>query len=185
MRKFVRKRNDLILNMIISRKCARTILISSKSCDFRINCRINSCNLKTNFSTIEMKIKHLRASEIIRSTQLKMRNNWICKSCRQIYLCAFKKITTIINEIEKIVATIIIKLLKHSTELNAIYATKRNISQTIQRVLNILNDKKNEIIARKRREKLKFNVRRHSIKIKIAKTKITRFNLNNCNHHVF
>ena len=72
MKKFVRKRNDLTLNMIISRKCAKIILILSNSCDFCINCRINLRNLKINFSTIEMKIKHFRANEIIRLMQLKM-----------------------------------------------------------------------------------------------------------------
>ena len=55
----------------------------------------------------------------------------------------------------------------------------------IQRVSNTQNIKKNEIVAKKRREKFKFNVRCHNIKIKIAKTKITRFNLNNCDYHVF
>ena len=55
----------------------------------------------------------------------------------------------------------------------------------IRHVLNMLNIKKNEIVAKKRREKFKFNIRRHSIKIKIAKTKITRFNLNNCDYYVF
>ena len=54
----------------------------------------------------------------------------------------------------------------------------------IRRVLNTSNDKKNEIVAKKRRKKFKFNTRRHSIKTKIAKTKITRFNLNDCDHHV-
>ena len=171
--------------MIILRKCARITLISSNSCDFCINCRINFRNLKINFSTIEMKIKHLRANEIIRSAQLKMRNDQTRKSCKQIYLCAFEKITAAINEIEKIVATIIIKLSKHSTKLSATHVTRKNIDLMIRRVLNTLNNKKNEIVAKKKREKFKFNVRRHSIKIKIAKTKITRFNLNDCDYHVF
>ena len=55
----------------------------------------------------------------------------------------------------------------------------------IRRVLNTLNIKKNETIAKKKREKFKFDVRHHNIKIKIAKTKITSFNLNNCDYHVF
>ena len=55
----------------------------------------------------------------------------------------------------------------------------------IQRVLNTLNIKKKKIVAKKKREKFKFNVRRHNIKIKIAKTKITRFVLNNCDYYVF
>ena len=55
----------------------------------------------------------------------------------------------------------------------------------IQRVLNTLNNMKNEIVAKKKRKKLKFNICCHSIKIKIAKIKITRFDLNNCDHHVF
>ena len=128
MRKFVRKRNDLTLNMIILRKCAKVTLISSSSCDFCINCRINLHNFKISFSTIKIKIKHFRVSEIIRSAQLKMQNDWTRKSCRQNYLYAFKKITTIISEIEKTVATITIKLSKHSIKLNAIHATKRDIS---------------------------------------------------------
>ena len=55
----------------------------------------------------------------------------------------------------------------------------------IRRVLNMSNIRKNEIVAKKRRKKFKFDVRRHNIKIKIAKTKITRLNLNNCDYHVF
>ena len=55
----------------------------------------------------------------------------------------------------------------------------------IRRVLNTSNNKKNEIVAKKRREKFEFNARRHNIKTKIAKTKITRFNLNDCDHDVF
>ena len=62
--------------------------------------------------------------------------------------------------------------------------TKKNIDLMIRRVLSSSNDKKNEIVAKKRREKLKFNTRCHSIKIKIAKTKITRFDLNSCDYHV-
>ena len=54
----------------------------------------------------------------------------------------------------------------------------------IRRVSNILNVRKNEIVAKKRREKLKFNAHYYKIKTKIAKTKITRFNLNNCDCHV-
>ena len=55
----------------------------------------------------------------------------------------------------------------------------------IRRVSNTLNIKKNEIVVKKKREKFEFDARRHNIKIKIAKTKITRFNLNNCDYHVF
>ena len=55
----------------------------------------------------------------------------------------------------------------------------------IRHVLNTSNIKKNKIVAKKRRKKLKFDVRHHNIKIKIAKTKITRLNLNNYDYHVF
>ena len=54
----------------------------------------------------------------------------------------------------------------------------------IRRVLNTQNIKKNEIVAKKRRKKFEFNVRRHNIKIKITKTKVMCFNLNNCDCHV-
>ena len=185
MRKFVSKRNDLILNMIILRKCARITLISSNSCDFRINYRINLRNFKINLSTIKTKIKHFRANEITRSTQLKMRDNRIRKSYRQIYLCAFEKIIITISEIKKIVATIIIKLSKHSTKSSTTHVTRKNIDSMIRRVLNTSNDKKNKIVAKKKQEKFESDARRHSIKIKIAKMKITRFNLNSCDHHVF
>ena len=80
---------------------------------------------------------------------------------------------------------ITIKSSKHSIKLSAIHVTKKNISQMIRRVSNTLNIKKNEIVAKKKREKFEFNVRHHNIKTKIAKTKITRFNLNNCDYHVF
>ena len=113
-----------------------------------------------------------------------MRNNQTHKSYRQIYLCVFKKIIITINEIEKIIAMITIKSSKHSIKSNAIYVTRKNTSRIIRRVSNTLNIKKNEIVAKKKREKFKFNVCRHNIKIKIAKTKITRFNLNNCDYHV-
>ena len=73
---------------------------------------------------------------------------------------------------------------KHLIKSNVIHVTKKNTSQMIRRVSNILNIKKNEIVAKKKREKFEFNVRRHNIKIKIAKTKIMRFNLNNCDYHV-
>ena len=184
MKKFIKKRSDLIQNMITLHKCAKITLILSNFCDFRINYRINLRNFKISFSTIEMKIKHFYANEIIRLMQLIMRSDQTCKLCKQIYLCVFKKIAIIINEIEKIVAIIIIKSLKHSIKLNITYMTKKNISQMIRRVLSTSNIKKNEIVAKKRRKKFEFNVRRHSIKIKIAKTKITRFNLNNCDYHV-
>ena len=42
-----------------------------------------------------------------------MQDNRTYKSCRQIQLCAFEKMTATINKIEKIIAMIIIKLLKH------------------------------------------------------------------------
>ena len=79
---------------------------------------------------------------------------------------------------------IIIKSLKHSIKSNIIYVMKKNISQMIQRVLNTSNIRKNEIVAKKRREKFEFDVRRHNIKTKIVKTKITRLNLNSCDYHV-
>ena len=63
--------------------------------------------------------------------------------------------------------------------------TKKNTNRIIRRVLNTQNIKKNEIVAKKRREKFKFDVCRHNIKIKIAKVKITRFNLNSYDYHVF
>ena len=80
---------------------------------------------------------------------------------------------------------IIIKSSKHSIKSNVIHVTKKNISQMIRRVSNTLNIKKNEIVAKKRREKFEFDVRRYNIKIKIVKTKITRLNLNNYDYHVF
>ena len=184
MKKFVKKRSDLIQNMITLRKCAKIILISNNFCDLCINYRINRCNLKINFSIIEVKIKHFRANEIIHSMQLIMRDDQTRRSCKQIYLCIFEKITTTINEIKKIVAMIIIKLSKHLIKSNIIHVTKKNISQMIQRVLNTSNIRKNKIVAKKRREKFEFNIHYHNIKIKIAKTKITRLNLNNCDCHV-
>ena len=45
------------------------------------------------------------------------------------------------------------------------------------------NIRKNETVVKKKRKKFEFNVHRHNIKIKIAKTKITCFNLNNCDYH--
>ena len=38
---------------------------------------------------------------------------------------------------------------------------------------------------KKKRKKFKFDVYHHNIKIKIAKMKITRFNLNNYDNHAF
>ena len=55
----------------------------------------------------------------------------------------------------------------------------------IQYILNISNDKKNEVVAKMKRKKLELNARRHSIEFKITKMKITRFNLNSCNCHIF
>ena len=112
--------------MIILRKCAKIILISSNFYDFRINYQINFRNFKINLLTIKMKIKHFRVNEIIRSMQLIMRDDQTRKLCKQIYLCIFEKIITIINEIEKIVAMIIIKSLKHLIKSNVIYVTKKN-----------------------------------------------------------
>ena len=63
--------------------------------------------------------------------------------------------------------------------------TKKNISRTIQRVSSTLSIKKYEIVAKKRQKKFKFDVPHYNIKIKIAKTKITRFNLNNCDFYIF
>ena len=80
---------------------------------------------------------------------------------------------------------ITIKLLKHSIKSNIIYTTKKNTSQMIRRVLNTLNIRKNEMVAKKRRKKFEFDICCHNIKIKITKTKITRFNLNICDCHVF
>ena len=134
---------------------------------------------------IEMKIKHFRANETIRLMQLIMRNDQIRKSCKQIYLCVFKKIITAISEIEKIVAIITIKSSKYSIKSNVIHVTRKNTNRMIRRVSNTQNIKKNEIVTKKKREKLKSDVRRHNIKIKIAKTKITRFNLNSCDCHAF
>ena len=79
-----------------------------------------------------------------------MRNDQTRRLCKQIYLCIFKKIITIISEIEKIVAIITIKSSKHLIKSNVIYVTRKNISQMIRRVLNTQNIKKNEIVAKKR-----------------------------------
>ena len=114
-----------------------------------------------------------------------MRNDQTRKSCKQIYLYVFKKIIITIYKIEKIVAMITITSSKHSIKSNAIYVAKKNISQIIQRVSSTSNIRKNEIVAKKKRKKFEFNVHRHNIKIKIAKMKIMRFNLNNCDYHVF
>ena len=170
--------------MITLRKCAKITLISNNFCDLCINYRINFRNLKINFSTIKMKIKHFRASETIHLMQLIMRDDQTRKSCKQIYLCVFKKITTIVNEIEKIVTMITIKSSKHSIKSNAIHVTRKNISRTIRRASNTPNIKKNKIIAKKKQKKFESDVRHHNIKIKITKAKITRFNLNNCDCHV-
>ena len=53
----------------------------------------------------------------------------------------------------------------------------------IRRVSNTPNIRKNEIVAKKRREKFKPDARRHNIKIRIAKAKITRLDLNSCDYH--
>ena len=42
-----------------------------------------------------------------------MQDNGTRRLYRQIYLCAFEKITIIINEVEKIIVIIITKVLKH------------------------------------------------------------------------
>ena len=75
MKKFVRKRSDLIQNMITLYKCAKIILILNNFYNFCINYRINLRNLKVSLSIIKIKIKHFRASEIIRSMQLIMRDD--------------------------------------------------------------------------------------------------------------
>ena len=123
--------------MIILRKCAKIILISSNFCDLRINYRINFRNFKINLSTIEIKIKHFRVNEILHLMQLIMRDDQIRKSCKQIYLCEFKKIIIIINKIEKIVAMIIIKSSKHLIKSNVINVTMKNINQMISRISNM------------------------------------------------
>ena len=79
---------------------------------------------------------------------------------------------------------IIIKSSKHSIKSNVIHVTRKDTNRMIRRVLSTQNIKKNKIVAKKRRKKFKFNIRRHNIKIKIAKTKITRFDLNNCDCYV-
>ena len=185
MKRFVRKRSDLIQNMTTLRKCAKITLISNSFCDFCINYRINLRNLKVSLSMIKMKIKHFRANETTRSMQLIMRDDQTRRSCKLIYLCVLEKIITTISEVEKIVAMITIKSLKHSIKSNATHVTKKNTSQMIRRVSSTSNIKKNEIVAKKRREKLELDVRRHNIKIKIAKTKITRLDLNSCDYHAF
>ena len=55
----------------------------------------------------------------------------------------------------------------------------------IRRVSSTSNIKKNEIVAKKKQKKFKFDVCHYNIRIKIAKTKIMCFNLNNCDCHVF
>ena len=60
-----------------------------------------------------------------------MQDDQTRKSYKQIYLCIFKKIITTINEIEKIVAIITIKLLKHLIKSNVIYVTRKNTNRTI------------------------------------------------------
>ena len=113
MKRFVKKRNDLTLNMIISRRCTRIILILNNFCDCCIDCQIHFRNRRINRSMIKIKIKHRCANEIIYLIELIIRDNRTRKLCKQIYLCVFKKTITTINEVEKIIAIIIIKLLKH------------------------------------------------------------------------
>ena len=153
-KKFVRKRNDSILNIIISCKCVRIELISSSSCNCCMNYHINFHNFKISSSTIEIKVKHLRASEITCLIQLIMRDNRICKLCKQIYLYVLEKIIAAINKIEKIIIIITIKSLKYYTKLNIIHTTKKNTNQIIQYILNTSNDKRNKIVARMKWEKL-------------------------------
>ena len=69
-KKFIKKRNDLILNMIILCRYAKIMLVLNNSCNRCINCWINLCNCKINRSTIEIKIKYFRTNEIIRLIQL-------------------------------------------------------------------------------------------------------------------
>ena len=75
MKRFVKKRNNLILNMIISCKCARITLILNNFYNYCINCRINLRNRKINCLTIKMKIKYFRINEITRLMQLMMRDD--------------------------------------------------------------------------------------------------------------
>ena len=79
---------------------------------------------------------------------------------------------------------ITIKSSKHLIKSSVIHVTKKNISQMIRRVLNTSNIKKNKIVAKKRRKKFKFDIHCYNIKIKIAKTKVTRFNLNSYDCHI-
>ena len=55
----------------------------------------------------------------------------------------------------------------------------------IRRILNTPNDKRNEIVAKIKREKFESIARCHNIKFETAKTKITRLVLNNYDCHVF
>ena len=57
---------------------------------------------------------------------------------------------------------------------------KKNVNQMIQWVLNTSNNKKNEIVYKTKRKKFEFNAYCHNIKFEIAKTEITRLDLNNC-----
>ena len=113
MKKFVKKRNHSTLNIIISRKWARISFILNSFCDCCVNYWINFRNRKINCSTIEIKVKHFRANEIICLKQLMIRDDRTRRSCMQISSCAFEKMIIIINEIEKIIVIIIIKSLKH------------------------------------------------------------------------
>ena len=60
-----------------------------------------------------------------------MRDDQTRKLCKQIYLYIFEKITIIINEVEKIIAMITIKSLKHLIKSNIIHVTKKNTNLMI------------------------------------------------------
>ena len=87
-------------------------------------------------------------------------------------MCAFEKIAAVISEIEKIVVTIIIKSLKHSIKLNVTYAMKKNISQTIQRVLNMSNDKKTKSSRERDEKSLNLMLVVTALKLKLRKQKL-------------
>ena len=84
MKKFVKKRNDLIQNIIMLHKCAKITLILSNFHDFCINYQINFRNFKNNFLAIEIKIKYFRAGEIIIIRLIK--DNFILLKADDLYI---------------------------------------------------------------------------------------------------
>ena len=78
-------------------------------------------------------------------------------------------IITAINEIKKIVVTIIIKSSKYSIKLNVIYMTKKNISRTIRRVLNTQNMKKTKLLRRKNEKSSNLMFVVTTLKLKLRK----------------